>query len=452
MNNQFTKKEAPFQGFAGMGGGVVSRMLGAGGYEYWIATLGGSSEDESQDIALDSNENIFVVGYTQSSGAGNRDASIAKFANDGTLEWQRTLGGTGDDRFYGVTIDSSDNVYACGLSESEGAGSNDTLMVKYNNSGTLQWQKTNGTTLSDYLYSIDISSSNNVYACGVRANSSNLADIAIYVRNSAGALSSVRSFSNGGNVYGHAVAVSGSDQYIAGYFDAGSPSFDVYISKLNSSQSIVWERTLSSNLGDFPALHGLAVDTSGNLYVLVEFTDGVYPDLEVVKYNSSGTIQWQRRITQYAHLYPTAITTDSDDNVYVVAQGNGVGAGNYDWFIAKWNSSGTIQFQRALGGTSSDTPHGIKVVGDNMYITGRTQSAGEGNYDVLIAKLPKDGSKTGTYGSFTYQATSLTEAAGSLTGGSSTNFSVSSPKGSPTERTSTLTDSTSSFTETLTTI
>ena len=64
MNNQFTKKEAPFQGFAGMGGGVVSRMLGAGGYEYWIATLGGSSEDESQDIALDSNENIFVVGYT----------------------------------------------------------------------------------------------------------------------------------------------------------------------------------------------------------------------------------------------------------------------------------------------------------------------------------------------------------------------------------------------------
>ena len=91
MLDKWHKKEAPIQGLAGFGGGVVSKMLGAGGYEYWIATIGGSSDDEAQDIAIDSNENIFVVGYTQSSGAGNRDAFITKFDNLGIALWKRQL-------------------------------------------------------------------------------------------------------------------------------------------------------------------------------------------------------------------------------------------------------------------------------------------------------------------------------------------------------------------------
>jgi len=444
------KKESPFLNLLGMGGGVGSSLVG-GGSEYWIATLGGSSEERGQDIAIDSNENIFVVGRTSSAGPGDKSAYIAKFDNLGSLEWQRTLGGTSQDQFYGVVIGSSDDVYVCGLTVSEGPGSNDTLMVKYNNSGTLQWQKVNGTTLSDYLYSIAIDSSDNVYAAGVRANSSNLAAIAIYKRNSSGTIQIQRSFDNGGNSYGNSIAVYGSDQYIAGYYDGGSSSFDFWLAKLNSSTNIVWQRSLSSSTGDLPARHGVAVDTSGNVYVAVQFNDGVYEDTEVVKYNSSGTIQWQRRITQYSRYVPNAITTDSDDNVYVCGYLSGVGAGSRDIFIAKWNSSGTLQFQRALGGSGGDYGLGIKVVGDNMYVSGYTASDGEGSDDIFIAKLPSDGSKTGTYGSFTYQATTLTESAGSLTGGTPS-LSTSSAKGSPTESTSTLTDAAATLTEDVTKI
>ena len=122
----------------GLGGGVGSSLVG-GGSEFWIATLGGSNEERGHDIAIDSNENIFVVGRTSSEGPGDKSGYIAKFDNLGTLDWQRTLGGTSQDQFYGVTIGSSDDVYVCGLTISEGPGSNDTLMVKYNNSGTLQW-------------------------------------------------------------------------------------------------------------------------------------------------------------------------------------------------------------------------------------------------------------------------------------------------------------------------
>jgi|TARA_R100000479_G_scaffold80538_1_gene39116 hypothetical protein len=443
------KKESPFLNLLGMGGGVGSSLVG-GGSEYWIATLGGSSEERGQDIAIDSNENIFVVGRTSSAGPGDKSAYIAKFDNLGSLEWQRTLGGTSEDQFYGVVIGSSDDVYVCGLSVSQGPGSNDTLMVKYNNSGTLQWQKVNGTTLSDYLYSIAIDSSDNVYATGVLANASNLSAIAIYKRNSSGTLQIARNYDHGGSCQGAGIVVYGSDQYISGRFDNGSPSFDHVILKVNQYQNIVWQRSLGSNLADLPARHGLAVDSSGNVYAAVQFIDGFYDDIEVVKYNSSGTIQWQRRITQYSPLTPAAITVDDDDNVYVVGQFSG-GAGSRDIFIAKWNSSGTLQFQRALGGTGADYGEGIKVVGDNMYITAYTASDGEGSDDIFIAKLPNDGSKTGTYGSFTYQTTSLTESAGSLSG-STPGLAISSAKNGPTESTSTLTDAAATLTEDVTKI
>ena len=108
--NKHYKKESPILNLLGLGGGVGSSLVG-GGSEFWIATLGGSNEERGHDIAIDSNENIFVVGRTSSEGPGDKSGYIAKFDNLGTLDWQRTLGGTSQDQFYGVTIGSSDDVY-----------------------------------------------------------------------------------------------------------------------------------------------------------------------------------------------------------------------------------------------------------------------------------------------------------------------------------------------------
>ena len=446
------KKESPLLGSLGLGGGVGSKIFVGGGYQYWIATLGGASNDDGNDIALDSSGNIFIVSRTQSDGVANYSGYIAKYDNLGNLQWQRVLGGAGNDVFNGVVVDSSDNVYACGYTSSEGQGSNDTLVVKYNNSGVLQWQKRSGVSGNDILRSIDVDSSGNLWSAGqvVSGNGSN--SIGYFVYNSSGTLTYSRDFNlSNKNEYGNGIATSGTDAYVVGYYDAGANGFDFWLGKFNSFANIVWQRYLSTSYGDQPANHGVTVDGSGNVYVAVNFTDGVYPDTTVAKYNSSGTLQWQRKLTQYAHIPPTSITTDSDNNVYVTCNGNGVGvAGNYDLYIAKWDTSGTIQWQRALGGTGTDYSNGIKVIDGIMYIVGTTTSAGEGGNDIVIAKLPADGSLTGTYGSFTYQeVTTVTEAAGTMSSGTA---SLASNSYSPTTATSTLTDSASTLTSTLTTI
>ena len=126
----------------------------------------------------------------------------------------------------------------------------------------------------------------------------------------------------------------------------------------------------------------------------------------------------------------TDIAVDSSGNVYVTGHTGSQGAGGNDILIAKYNTSGVIQWQRTFGGASGDVGTGIAVDSSgNVYVTGYTGSQGAGSYDILIAKLPSNGSLAGTYGNFIYQASTLTDTTSALT-----------------DTTSTLTDTTSALT------
>ena len=111
---------------------------------------------------MDSSDNIIAVGYTQSDGAGGYDCLIAKYNSSGTRQWDRTLGGSGSDFFRGVAIDSSDNIIAVGYTDSDGAGGYDVLIAKYNASGTLQWDKTLGGSGTDQCFGVTVDSSDNI--------------------------------------------------------------------------------------------------------------------------------------------------------------------------------------------------------------------------------------------------------------------------------------------------
>jgi hypothetical protein len=91
----------------------------------------GGSHDQGGGICLDSTGNVYVVGFTESEGAGGRDAFIIKLDSSLNLLIQKRYGGTGNDLFAAVTSDASNNIYAVGSTASEGAGLNEGLIVKF---------------------------------------------------------------------------------------------------------------------------------------------------------------------------------------------------------------------------------------------------------------------------------------------------------------------------------
>jgi len=110
--------------------------------------LGTSSEDYGYGVTVDSSDNIYVKGYTQggldgNTNAGGDDLFVVKYNSSGTKLWTKQLGTSSDDIAYGVAVDSSGNVYAAGYTDgaldgNSNSGGSDLFVVKYNSDGVKQ--------------------------------------------------------------------------------------------------------------------------------------------------------------------------------------------------------------------------------------------------------------------------------------------------------------------------
>jgi len=400
--------------------GLMQAAAGAGGGEaYWIALLGGSNTDDASGVATDSLDNIIVVGDTSSDGAGFQDVLIAKYNSSGVLQWARTFGGTDNDVGIAVTTDSSDNIIVTGYESSYGSGNVDILIAKYNSSGTLQWNKTLGGSGLDVGIGVAVDSSDNIIVTGyTRSDGEGVHDFLIAKYNSSGTLQWDRTLGGSVSDIGRGVAIDSSDNIIVfGQTESdGAGARDFLIAKYNSSGTLQWDRTLGGSSSEFG--FAVAIDSSDNIIVIgyTESEGAGSADFLIAKYNSSGTLQWDRTLGGSSADYGSGVAIDSSDNIIVMGETFSDGAGDRDVLIAKYNSSGTLQWDRTLGGSSQERGRAVVIdSSDAIIVVGLTESDGSGGGDFLIARLPPDGSGTGTYGNFVYQEAVLTDAPAVLT-------------------------------------
>lgn len=117
-------------------------------------------------------------------------------------------------------------------------------------------------------------------------------------------------------------------------------------------------------------------------------------DLLVFKFDSLGAVLWQKSIggtgTEDQSIGSGGIAVDGLDSVHVAGRSNSAGgSGLYDNYIAKFDKTGTLLWQRSLGSSSEESLGGIEV--DplfNVYAAGSTNAnGGNGGYEILVYKL-----------------------------------------------------------------
>ncbi len=185
---------------------------------------------------------------------------------------------------------------------------------------------------------------------------------------------------------------------------------------------LVWSTYLGG--GDSDSAYGVAVDTSGNIYVTGEtsspdWTSGGFDpthnngyDAFVAKLSPDGTHVWSTYVGGGNDDSGQSIAVDSLGNVYVTGTTMSPGwtsggfdptfSGSCDAFVAKLNSGGAHVWSTFLGGDASDWGYGIAVdSGGNVCVTGYTNSSGwtsggfdpnyDNGYDAFVAKLSPGG-------------------------------------------------------------
>ena len=119
----------------------------------WQKTLGGTGEDYAQSIQPTTDGGYIVAGWTNSNDGdvtGNHgiyDCWVVKLNPSGTIQWQKTLGGTSYDVAYSIQPTMDGGYIVAGYTASNDGdvtgnhGSYDYWVVKLNPSGTIQWKK-----------------------------------------------------------------------------------------------------------------------------------------------------------------------------------------------------------------------------------------------------------------------------------------------------------------------
>ena len=132
----------------------------------WNTTWGGSNTEMGLNIALDTANNSYCIGYTRSFGAGGWDLSLVKFYPNGTRAWNITWGGSSLEIGYDVVVDPSDNVYCVGNTYSFGKGGGDLCLIKFYPNGTRAWNTTWGGYNGDAGSGVALDTAGNLYCSG----------------------------------------------------------------------------------------------------------------------------------------------------------------------------------------------------------------------------------------------------------------------------------------------
>ncbi len=353
----------------------------------WYRTWGGVSSDGGYGIAVDSSDNIYVTGYTSSFGAGEDDIILLKYDKDGLLQWYRRWGGGSWDIGYGVAVDSLDNVYVVGETSSFGAALKDIVLLKYNGSGTLLWNCTWGGVNWEFCKGMAIDSLNNVYLGGYIDYGGGRNIILVkYDQSGIFQWNCTWDENNQDTCFG--VAVDSSDYVYVSGTTTNIESWDIVLVKYNGNGIQEWNQTWGRD--DFTDNNrGVIVDSSGYVYVTGITTSHTTsdPNMVLVKYDGNGWLQWNRTWGGSGSDMGEGLAVDSSNNIYIAGGTDSFGAGDFDTVLVKYDANGAQKWNRTWGGVSTDGAYGVAVNSlDNVYVVGETSSFGAGESDMVLVK------------------------------------------------------------------
>jgi hypothetical protein len=144
------------------------------GESQWIKQFGTSDYEFPWGIDTDSQGNVYISGWTLGTlgqeSAGSYDTWIAKYDSYGNQVWIQQFGTSGDDALRGMEIDSNDNIFLTGYTDNNLGGSNnrsyDAWVAKYDSNGNQVWVQQFGTPELDYTYKLTVDNASHVYITG----------------------------------------------------------------------------------------------------------------------------------------------------------------------------------------------------------------------------------------------------------------------------------------------
>ncbi len=279
-------------------------------------------------------------------------------------------------------------------------------IAKAQSAPEIQWQKSLGGSDSEDAYSVQQTSDGGFIVAGRSEStdgdvSENHGDGDYWVvkLDSSGVIVWEKSLGGSGTEVASSVQQTADGGYIVagesssddGDVSGNHGNYDYWVVKLGSSGDIVWQKSLGGSGSE--AARSVQQTADGGYIVAgysysddgdVSGNNGSY-DYWVVKLDGSGTIVWQKSLggSGYDEAYSVQQTSDGG---YIVAgyansdDGDVSGNhGNADYWVVKLNGSGNIVWQKPLGGSGSEVAYSVQQTADGGYIVAGLSESNDGD-------------------------------------------------------------------------
>ncbi|CAM3257268.1 T9SS type A sorting domain-containing protein [Aequorivita lipolytica] len=339
-------------------------------------------------------------------------STFAIYAQDPNILWQRTIGGS-EEEYLNDFKETPDGGFIFGgasqsdISGDKTDGSNgyiDTWIIKTDSDGVIEWQNSIGGNGYDDLHSLEFTPDGGFIACGESTsdisgdkteNSRGLDDYWIVKLDTSGNVEWDKTIGGSDSESLPQIRVANDGYFISG----GSRSNisgdktenaigedDYWLLKLDLSGNIVWQKTIGGSSSDSFSTMVLTSDggcilggysdsnISGNK---TENSKGEY-DYWIIKLSSSGTIEWDKTIGGSQTDVLNSVIQTSDNGFLLSGRSSSDisgdktedSLGSSDFWIVKLNSSGNLEWQNTIGGNDIDQAYSANQTSDGGYIIG----------------------------------------------------------------------------------
>ena len=374
----------------------------------FATSVGGSYYDYIESVAETSDGGYIAGGYfysssiqvgeytltNNSSSTSYSDGMLIKYSASGEVEWARSVGGSSNEQINSVASTSDGGVIVGGYFISNeiqvgeytltNSGGSDGMIIKYSASGEVEWTRNVGESRAEYISYVVETRDGGVIA--------------------------------GGYFYSSSIQV-------GEYTLTNSGNYDGMIIKYNSKGEVEWARSVGGSDRDY--IYSV-VETSDGGYIVGgyfysssiqvgEYTltnSGSYDGM-LIKYSSTGEVEWARSVGGTGNDYIESVFETSDGGVIAGGyfQSRSIKVGDYtltnsssssysDGMLIKYSASGEVGWARSVGGSSNEYINSVASTSDGGVIAGGFFNSSSiqvgdytltGNGDGMLIKYSSEG-------------------------------------------------------------
>ncbi len=369
---------------------LISAGLSANIFPVRNATWGTGGVDYSY-AAVASGQYLYLTGSSTGGPFGGEDRFLAKVDNMSEVIILKWWGGAGDDQGRGVGVDGAGNVYTIGDTEMIGFAPSQIEFIKYDPTGTLVWNTTWGGTGDEASYHGFVAPDGTCYSAGF--NRYGLYYDAIVVKcNAQGDVIWNRTLGGNGNDESNdVVADQDHNVYLTGYVQSwGAGGKDVFLAKYDRNGVLLFNRTWGGPNTD--EAYAIALGADGTVVVAgytASWTVPLNNDALLLGFDENGTLLWNQSWGGTGADFFRDVMVDWDGSLFATGYTNSFGGGvGRNILLANFTSTGSLAWNASWSDVGNEDGYTVSRVGDKVWVTGYISAAGEQEILLLTYDFP----------------------------------------------------------------